>query len=138
MHNFTPYTSILGGILIGLSISILLYFNGKVAGISSILGGLFDNRSNEKTWRGFFLFGIIIGSGIWLYFNEEIIIKFDTNLFILVLGGFLTGFGTQLGSGCTSGHGVFGISYLSLRSVVATATFIFFGVITVFIQRNMF
>ena len=138
MENFTPLTAIAGGLLIGLSISMLLYFNGNAAGISGIFGGLFTLDAKDKLWRVFFLTGMIIGAGIWLKINEEITIRFDSSLPILLLGGFLTGFGTQLSSGCTSGHGVLGIARLSFRSIIATIIFLFFGIITVFIQRNFF
>tara|TARA_Y100000590_G_scaffold466732_1_gene643117 strand:- start:1967 stop:2389 length:423 start_codon:yes stop_codon:yes gene_type:complete len=138
VDSFTPYTAITGGLLIGLSISILLFFNGKVAGISSVLGGLFNLQTHDKSWRIFFLSGMIIGVAIWIALNDKITINFDTNLSVLILGGFLTGFGTQLSSGCTSGHGVFGIAYLSYRSIIATIIFVFFGITTVFFQRNLF
>ena len=137
MNDFTPFTATIGGLLIGLSISMLFYFNGKVAGISGIFGGLFNLDINDKLWRVFFLLGMIVGAGIWLRLNEDITTKFDSSLPILLLGGFLTGFGTQLASGCTSGHGVLGIARLSFRSIIATIIFLIFGAITVFIHRNI-
>ncbi len=138
MENFTPYTAILGGLLIGLSMVSLLYFNGKVAGISGILGGFLSTNSDSRLWRVYFIIGIFIGSYIFLNLNNEINISFDVNATFILIGGFLIGFGTQLGSGCTSGHGVFGIAFLSYRSIIATIVFLIFGVFSVFIQRNFF
>ena len=138
MDNFTPFSAIVGGVLIGFSICILLFFNDKLAGISSVIGGLFKLNFDDKLWRIFFLFGMILGAFIWFEFDERSIITFDSNPLIIIVGGLLTGFGTQLGSGCTSGHGVYGIAKLSIRSIVATFIFLFFGMLTVFIQRNIF
>ena len=138
MDNFTPVSAISGGILIGLSICVLLFFNGKVAGISSVIGGLFKFNFDDKLWRVFFLFGMTLGALIWFEFDKTSMIIFDSNPSIIIVGGLLTGFGTQLGSGCTSGHGVFGIAKFSIRSIVATIIFLFFGMLTVFIQRNYF
>ncbi len=138
LDNFTPFSAIVGGVLIGLSICILLFFNHKLAGISSVIGGLFKFNFDDKLWRIFFLFGMILGALIWFEFNESSIITFDSNPWIILAGGLLTGFGTQLGSGCTSGHGVYGIAKFSIRSIVATFIFLFFGMLTVFIQRNLF
>ncbi|PPR78408.1 MAG: hypothetical protein CFH01_01014 [Alphaproteobacteria bacterium MarineAlpha2_Bin1] len=138
MDNFTPFTAIIGGLLIGLSIVSLLYFNGRVAGISGVLGGLLSSSPDNEFWRVYFVIGIMIGSFFCLILNSNITISFDVNIPLLIIGGFLTGFGTQLGSGCTSGHGVFGVAFLSYRSIVATIIFLIFGVITVFIQRNLF
>ena len=138
MENFTPYSAIFGGLLIGLSIVSLLYFNGKVAGISSVLGGVISTNSDSKLWRVYFIVGIVAGSYIFLNINNDINISFDINLPLLLIGGFLTGFGTQLGSGCTSGHGVFGIAFLSYRSIIATIIFVIFGIASVTIQRNLF
>lgn len=138
MENFTPYSAILGGLLIGLSLVSLLYFNGKVAGISGVLGGLLSINSDSKLWRVYFIIGIVIGSYIFLNLTNDINISFDINITFILIGGFLTGFGTQLGSGCTSGHGVFGIASLSYRSIIATIVFLIFGVVSVFIQRNFF
>tara|TARA_B100001559_G_C16243811_1_gene503675 strand:+ start:217 stop:633 length:417 start_codon:yes stop_codon:yes gene_type:complete len=138
LDNFTPFSAVFGGLLIGLSICILLYFTDKVAGISSVIGGLFKFNFDDKLWRLLFLFGMILGALIWFEFDKKSIITFDSNPAIIIIGGLLTGFGTQLGSGCTSGHGVFGVAKLSIRSIVATIIFLFFGMLTVFIQRNYF
>jgi len=112
LENFTPISALLGGALIGLSVSLLLLLNGRMAGISGIMNGLFSSPKKEELWRGLFLIGLIIGAG-----------------------GFFVGMGTRMGSGCTSGHGICGIANFSRRSIVATITFMLSGMFTVFIVK---
>lgn len=121
---------IIGGILIGAAASLLLLFNGRVTGISGIIGGALKAPSGEYAWRWYFLGGLFTG-GLMLAFlrPESFVAPANANLFDYALAGLLVGFGTVMGNGCTSGHGVCGISRLSMRSILATVTFIGFGVL---------
>jgi uncharacterized membrane protein YedE/YeeE len=138
MHNFTPFASLLGGILIGLSASAMLLLVGKIAGISGILAGVLKPVRGDSLWRIYFLGGLFAG-GLLLRlllpgaFDFGIIRTFPQ----LTIAGLLVGFGTRLGSGCTSGHGVCGVSRLSRRSLVATATFIFTGALVVYLVNHL-
>jgi len=140
MNELTPYLSaLLGGIYIGLAVVWLMWANGRIAGISGILGGLLRLDKEEFAWRVAFILGLL-GSP-WLYSRvtgEQIFIYEATPVGTAVIAGVLVGIGTQIGSGCTSGHGVCGISRLSVRSVVATLTFIIAGAITVYFARHIF
>jgi uncharacterized membrane protein YedE/YeeE len=126
-----------GGLLIGLAASLLILFNGRIAGISGILGGLLRPQPGGVAWRVCFLLGLIISPLVYSTFAPlpTIELKADSNL--LIIAGLLVGFGTRLGNGCTSGHGVCGMARLSTRSIVATVTFMIAGIITVFIMRTM-
>lgn len=126
-----------GGLLIGLAASLLILFNGRIAGISGILGGLLTPQPGGVAWRVLFLVGLIISPLVYSTFAPlpTIELKADSNL--LIIAGLLVGFGTRLGNGCTSGHGVCGMARLSTRSIVATVTFMIAGIITVFIMRTM-
>ncbi|MCK5889439.1 MAG: YeeE/YedE family protein [Methylococcales bacterium] len=138
MENFTPYTAFSGGILIGLSVTIMLFFNGRITGVSGIIAGLLAPKTGEWLWRLIFLIGMISGSTLFVYLYPETFTPragFPTPL--LVIGGLLVGFGTRLGNGCTSGHGICGIARLSLRSIVATVIFMLSGAVTVFITRHI-
>lgn len=127
---------IIGGILIGLSASLLLYLNGRVMGVSGIVRDALLKRSPENRWRVAFILGLLFGGFIvrllWPYALE---ISVSRNLGTLAIAGVLVGFGTSLGSGCTSGHGICGLSRLSPRSVVATLTFIAFGILSASLFR---
>ncbi len=138
MENFTPYTAFSGGILIGLSVTIMLLFNGRITGVSGIIAELLTPKVGEWLWRLVFLIGMISGSTFFVYLFPETFTPrtgFPTSL--LVIGGLLVGFGTKLGSGCTSGHGICGIAQLSPRSIIATVIFMFSGAVTVFIIRHI-
>ena len=138
MENFTPYTAFSGGILIGVSVTIMLLFNGRITGVSGIIAELLTPKVGEWLWRLVFLIGMISGSTLFVYLFPETFTPrtgFPTSL--LVIGGLLVGFGTKLGSGCTSGHGICGIAQLSPRSIIATVIFMFFGAVTVFIIRHI-
>ncbi len=138
MENFTPVSSLLGGALIGLSITILLLFNGRIAGISGIMNGLFLSPKNEAMWRLAFLVGLALGAFIFqLFSTESLLPKNPSPLWLIAIGGFLVGIGTRLGSGCTSGHGICGIANLSKRSIFATLTFMSSGIITVYIVKHI-
>lgn len=132
MHNFTPVSAALGGVLIGISASLLLLGLGRVAGISGIFGALFlPSPRSERLWRSAFLTGLFIAGIITTFVAPERIGASPRSLGVLVAAGLLVGIGTRIGSGCTSGHGVCGISRLSPRSLVATITFIFAGMVMV-------
>ena len=122
--------SVLGGVIIGVAASCMLLFNGRVTGISGILGGLLKNETLDKNWRFLFLLGLILGGFILrLFYPAAFTLHSSAMTGDYIVAGLLVGIGTQLGSGCTSGHGVCGISRFSLRSLVSTITFIFFGII---------
>jgi uncharacterized membrane protein YedE/YeeE len=138
MHDFTPLASLLGGVLIGLSASAMLLLDGKIAGISGILAGVLKPVKGDTLWRVCFLTGLLAGG---LLLKEFLPGAFEFGLIrpfpLLAIAGLLVGFGTRLGSGCTSGHGVCGISRLSPRSLVATATFIFTGALVVYLLNHL-
>ena len=139
MNQLTPYLSaLLGGAYIGLAALWLMWTNGRIAGISGILGGLLRLDKDEFFWRAAFLLGLIISP--WVYSRvtgEGIFIYEATPIGTAVIAGLLVGVGTQIGNGCTSGHGVCGISRVSIRSIIATLTFMLAGIITVFITRHL-
>lgn len=138
MENFTPGASLLGGMLIGLSASALLLFNGKVAGISGIVGGLLRPVRRDSLWRVLFVLGLVGGGfGYRLLSPHGFEIGIVRSSGALILAGVLVGFGARLGNGCTSGHGVCGMSRLSPRSLIATATFIATGAATVYIVNHI-
>jgi uncharacterized membrane protein YedE/YeeE len=137
--TFTPIPALIGGALIGLASAGLLLANGKIAGISGILGRSFFSGSIDLGWRLAFLIGLPLGA--WFASRatgDAMGYSIDANPAVLIAGGLLVGVGTQLGSGCTSGHGVCGMARGSKRSVVATAGFMTAGAITVFIARHVF
>jgi len=136
--HFTPFSSLSGGILIGLAAAVFVLFDGRIAGISGIIGGLFRPKRGDVAWRSAFLFGLLAAP--WLYQTVAPLpeIRVDAGSGTLVIAGLLVGIGTRYGSGCTSGHGVCGISRLSPRSLVATAGFMLAGFVTVLIVRHLF
>lgn len=139
MEQFTPLPSLLGGMLIGLSASILLLCNGKIAGISGILGGIVHPIKQDTLWRVVFVAGLLSGGFLFhLFAPEAFTFGLERSTGALILAGVLVGFGTRLGNGCTSGHGVCGISRLSVRSIVATVTFMATGILTVFVINHLF
>jgi uncharacterized protein len=124
--------SILGGAIIGIAVSLMLLFNGRVTGISGIIGGILNPQSMDKNWRVLFLVGLLIGGLILRVIHPTAFaLETSTGTLDYVLAGLLVGVGTLLGNGCTSGHGVCGISRLSIRSLISTVTFILFGVVSV-------
>jgi hypothetical protein len=138
MHNFTPLAALLGGILIGLSASAMLMVEGKIAGISGIFAGVLSPAKGETAWKASFVAGLLAGGVMLRIFLPR---AFDFGIIrtygALVVAGLLVGFGTRLGNGCTSGHGVCGIGRLSPRSVVATMTFIASGLATVYLVNHV-
>jgi len=136
--HFTPLTALCGGLLIGLSAAVLLLCNGRIAGISGIVGGLLQRyKAGDFGWRAAFVSGLILAPVLYRVFGELPQSRIDANWATLVVAGVLVGFGSRLGSGCTSGHGVCGISRLSPRSLVATATFMSTGFIAVYVVRHL-
>ncbi|MFK8051276.1 MAG: YeeE/YedE family protein [Halioglobus sp.] len=137
MENFTPASSLLGGALIGLSAILLLLTSGRIAGISGITYGLFTQGINSNAWRWCFLAGLILGAGSYVaYFGLPFEMP-QRDLPLLLIAGFAVGFGTRLGNGCTSGHGVCGVARLSQRSLIATAVFMLTGIITVWLSQML-
>lgn len=126
-----------GGLLIGVAVSIMILANGKIAGVSGILGQALSINIKANGWRYAFLFGLIISPLIYGIFHPLPAFKLSGNHFTVIAAGLLVGFGTRLGNGCTSGHGVCGMARFSVRSIVATITFIVFGMLTVFIIRHV-
>ncbi len=136
--EFTPWLSLTGGVMIGAAAVLLLWLNGKIAGISGIVGSALSDYSPASAWRWCFVVGLILGGGISLYQFvgvEQIELRASTP--VLLAAGLLVGFGTRLGSGCTSGHGVCGIGRLSHRSILATLVFMAVAFAVVFVQRHM-
>lgn len=130
--------ALMGGALIGLSAGILLWFNGRIAGISGIVNGALESDAQERTWRVLFLLGLILGAFFYRIINPgDFPLRTDLGWPVLVAAGFLVGFGTRMGGGCTSGHGVCGIGRLSGRSIIATVIFIAAGAATTAIVRHV-
>ena len=138
MENFTPVASTIGGVLIGLAVSALFLFNGRILGISNIASELVNIRSREsRLWRLVFITGLVAGGLVLMAWRQETIGASPASPFMLVLAGLLVGYGSSLGRGCTSGHGICGISRLSPRSIVATLTFMASGIVTVYIVNHL-
>jgi uncharacterized membrane protein YedE/YeeE len=136
VENFTPVSALVGGILIGVATLLLLAANGRMARISGIAGGLLNPRPGEIAWRGLFLAGLVLGAGAYGLFRQ-VNIQFQAGLPVLILGGVLVGYGTQLGRGCTSGHGICGVARLSPRSIAATLIFMVCAAVTVYLLRHV-
>jgi uncharacterized membrane protein YedE/YeeE len=138
VEHFTPISSTLGGILIGLSASALLFFNGRVAGISGVIWQSLSPEDGGRSWRVLFVLGLVAG-GVALVVLHPAAVggSSPASLAAVAASGLLVGFGTRLGGGCTSGHGVCGIARFSARSVAATMVFMATGVATVFVARHL-
>ena len=133
--NFTPVTALTGGLLIGLSVILFFILNGRMIGVSGIASNFLISK-DKKIENLLFLVGLILGPLIWTFLlDKEINILISNSLPLLTTGGILVGFGTRLSSGCTSGHGISGISRFSLRSIIATITFMIVGMFTVLITN---
>lgn len=131
MTEFTPVSALIGGALIGLAATLLLKLNGRIAGISGILNGALSLRPGDRTWRLLFVVGLVLGGFIYqLVADRPLMTREGFPSLQLVVAGVLVGFGTRLGSGCTSGHGVCGIARLSPRSLLATLLFVATGMLT--------
>jgi uncharacterized protein len=137
MSHFTPISSLLGGLLIGLAAAVLWLANGRIAGISGIVGALPSARSGDVAWRVAFLGGLIVSPLLWAALAGPPVVSLEASLPTVIAGGLLVGFGTRLGGGCTSGHGVCGLARFSRRSIVATFVFMVAGFATVFVARHV-
>ena len=136
--DFTPLSGFFGGALIGLAAVLLLIANGRIAGVSGIAAGLFARLTPDTLWRAAFIGGLPLGALVyWLIRGAPPDLTIDASLPVAVAAGLLVGFGTRLGSGCTSGHGVCGIARFSKRSLIATLVFIAAGMATVFLMRHV-
>jgi uncharacterized membrane protein YedE/YeeE len=135
--QFTPWSALSGGGIIGLAAALLILLNGRIAGISGIVGGLFTAGRGDVGWRIAFVSGLVAAPLVWQFFQEMPLIQIDASYAVLAVAGLIVGIGTRYGSGCTSGHGVCGISRGSPRSVVATIIFMGMGMLTVYIIRHV-
>jgi uncharacterized membrane protein YedE/YeeE len=140
MENFTPVTGLIGGIIIGIAATVLLWFNGRIAGISGIFNGMITiRRKGDVLWRFLFILGMVAGGVVHqLFMVEEMTYRpLGAPLWLLIVGGIIVGYGTTMGSGCASGHGVCGLGRLSVRSLVAVVLFLGTGILTTFIVRHV-
>ena len=138
MENFTPVSGLAGGLLIGLAAALLLLLNGRIGGVSGIVGGLLVRKGSEAGWRAAFVAGLLLGALAYvLATGDALAVRMQASLPVLAAAGLLVGFGTRLGSGCTSGHGVCGVARLSKRSIAATATFFGVAILTVFLTHHI-
>lgn len=136
--NFTPASALIGGMLIGLSAALLLLLNGRIAGISGIIGGLLQRpRQGDVTWRIAFVLGLLLAPLLYQMFAALPESQVDAGWTTLIIAGLLVGLGSRIGSGCTSGHGVCGLSRLSPRSLLATLTFMGTGFVTVYVTHHL-
>ena len=135
--NFTPISALLGGIIIGFAVLLFFLFNGRLIGISGITSN-FITQQDKRFDNFLFLIGLVLGPFVYkILSNKEIEIVISNSFVLLIIAGLLVGFGTRISGGCTSGHGISGISRFSLRSIIATITFILVGVITVLIKNYL-
>jgi uncharacterized membrane protein YedE/YeeE len=133
--HFTPWTSLAGGMLIGLAVAMLVLLNGRIAGVSGIVGGLLAPRRGEIAWRLAFVGGLLAAPLAMAFY--AVTPRIEADFATLIAAGLLVGVGTSYGSGCTSGHGVCGLSRLSPRSLVATLQFMLAGFVTVYLARHV-
>ncbi len=136
-NHFTPWASLAGGILLGLASAIFILVNGRILGISGIVGGLFRPKAGDVGWRLSFLLGMLVAPLLYALVAGPIAPRIDAGWVTVLIAGVLVGVGTRYGSGCTSGHGVCGLSRLSPRSLVATLAFMGAGFVTVFVMRHV-
>jgi len=137
MTTFTPLPSLIGGLLIGFSALLLIRWLGQVAGISGIVGQLWTAAASDRAWRLAFIAGLLLAPLLYALFMPLPAMQMVTSTPWLIVSGLLVGFGTRLGSGCTSGHGVCGLSRLSLRSLIATLTFMLTAMLVVWLVRHV-
>lgn len=144
MENFTPWSALAGGALLGLSAALLMLFTSKIAGISGIVGGLLTPRKNDISWRVAFLIGMILsffmvapfGLSLPDFFSFSSMDNSIQAMLLVSIAGLLVGFGTRLGNGCTSGHGIIGLGRFSKRSIAATFTFIVSAIVVVYLRKS--
>ena len=135
--HFTPWTALAGGVLLGLASALFVLLNGRILGISGIVGGLLRPRAGDMGWRLAFVLGMLVAPGLYWLVVGPTQPRIDANWGMVVIAGLLVGVGTRYGSGCTSGHGVCGLSRMSPRSLVATLAFMGAGCVTVFLIRHV-
>lgn len=136
-NAFTPGASLAGGLLIGLAASVLVLCNGRIAGVSGIVAGLLSPRAEGNSWRWLFVLGLLLAPALHALVIALPTGRIDAGMPLIVLAGLVVGIGTRYGAGCTSGHGVCGLSRLSLRSAVATACFMAAGFASVYLLRHV-
>ena len=137
MNNFTPVSALAGGVLIGLASVWLLVANGRIAGVSGILHGLFAQAPGDRAWRAAFVIGLVAAGFAWHVFDPASSTSGNPSLAWAALAGALVGFGTRVGGGCTSGHGVCGLGRFSMRSLVAVAVFMAAGMAATYVMRHV-
>jgi uncharacterized protein len=138
VEDFTPVSGLIGGLLIGLATALMMLLNGRIAGISGIVGGLLARNGSEVGWRAVLVVGLLLSAFIYMLVTGGALpVWVEASLPIMVVAGLLVGFGTRLGSGCTSGHGVSGIARFSKRSIAATLVFMGVAIVTVFLTGHM-
>jgi uncharacterized membrane protein YedE/YeeE len=137
--DFTPVSGLIGGLLIGLAVALMLLLNGRIAGVSGIVGGLVNPKAGDTGWRAAFVIGLPVGALAYvLVAGGPTPVDVLASPPVILIGGLLVGFGTRMGSGCTSGHGLCGLALLSWRSVVATAVFFGVAMVTVYVTGHVF
>jgi len=130
--NFTPYLSLIGGLIIGFAVVLFFITTGRLAGISGIVSSTLEKNENKFS-NLLFIIGLVLGPLVFIFFSKnDVVFKMTSSIPLIIVGGLLVGLGTKIGRGCTSGHGICGISRFSMRSIVATIIFMIFAMITVF------
>ena len=130
--NFTPYSSLIGGLIIGFAVVLFFITTGRLAGISGIVSSTLEKNENKFS-NLLFIIGLVLGPLVFIFFSKnDVVFKMTSSIPLIIVGGLLVGLGTKIGRGCTSGHGICGISRFSIRSIVATIIFMIFAMITVF------
>jgi uncharacterized membrane protein YedE/YeeE len=135
--HFTPWSSLAGGVLIGAAAAMLVLLNGRIAGVSGIIGGVLRPAAGDMAWRFAFIIGLLVAPAVYPLLTEPVPPTIEASYPVLLAAGLLVGAGTRYGSGCTSGHGVCGLSRLSPRSLAATLAFMAAGFATVFVVRHL-
>ena len=134
--HFTPWAALAGGVLLGLASALFVLLNGRILGISGIVGGLLRPRAGDVGWRLSFVLGMVAAPALWFALAGSAAVRVDASWAMVLVAGLLVGMGTRYGSGCTSGHGVCGLSRLSPRSLVATVSFMGAGFVAVYVVRH--
>ena len=130
--NFTPYSSLIGGLIIGVAVVLFFITTGRLAGISGIVSSTLEKNENKFS-NLLFIIGLVLGPLVFIFFSKnDVVFKMTSSIPLIIVGGLLVGAGTKIGRGCTSGHGICGISRFSMRSILATIIFMIFAMITVF------
>mgnify|MGYP001440068792 FL=1 len=130
--NFTPYSSLIGGLIIGVAVVLFFITTGRLAGISGIVSSTLEKNENKFS-NLLFIIGLVLGPLVFIFFSQnDVVFKMTSSIPLIIVGGLLVGLGTKIGRGCTSGHGICGISRFSMRSILATIIFMIFAMITVY------